>query len=97
MKTSGHSSEPAAPPKKKKDYGNLLCVLIFLSLLVASLQCRAWLDSAAWGCLAAACSLSPDLRGRNWKNPRELLAGLLVLAGVLLVFAQILEHLLSRH
>jgi hypothetical protein len=83
---------PSTGPERTKDYGNILCAILFLSLMTTSLLEREWIDATSWGCLGvASLIMSPAHRisGGRWTQPRSLVAIALLVVGVVLLLARI--------
>jgi hypothetical protein len=92
---------PSTGPEKMKDYGNLLCVVMFLSLMITSLLQREWIDGTCWGCLGGAFALmSPahGISGGRWKQPRSLAAIGLLVVGIAFILARVwMDFTAPRH
>lgn len=76
----------------KKDYGNLLCLILFVSLGLSSLMAHQEYDALTWFLLGTPFALmynSPGLAGKNWKSPRTLVSIFLLLMGLGLLIAKI--------
>jgi len=78
---------------KHRDYGNLLCVVLFLSLTATSFAQHAWSYASAWFCLGLSFAImhgASGIAGENWKKPRSLVAIALVLIGTGVIIAKVI-------
>ncbi len=92
MNDSSNSTNGSVPAKHR-DYGNLLCTVLFLSLTATSFLQHAWSFALAWLSLGLSFAImhgASGLAGENWKKPRSLVAIALVLIGTGVIIAKVI-------